>query len=143
MANLGDAFKKAGLISAKDHRRQKHEQRVRRKEVGREGLLDEEARAEEERLRRREEQRGQAREVEKARQAALQAAAARARALDLLRSHAIVPAGRGTRRWHYVDADRSGAVAALDLIRFRQLLLGTVPATQVWLGAALATSECP
>ena len=41
MGDLRDQLKKANLISKKDQKRLEHEQRVRRKKVGREGLEQE------------------------------------------------------------------------------------------------------
>jgi uncharacterized protein YaiL (DUF2058 family) len=55
MGDLRDAFKKAGLIDDKTDRRLKHEERVEKKELGREGL-DERRRKEDEARRARDDQ---------------------------------------------------------------------------------------
>lgn len=100
MANLGDAFKKAGLISEKERKKQKHAERVRRKEVGHQGVLEAEEQARAAREARRDEQRERDRERERQRQQRHAANERRARAHDLMRTHGQPPP-RGRRRWHY------------------------------------------
>ena len=34
----------------------------------------------------------------------------------------------------YVDTNRNGVISPLDLLRYRELLFGTPPATQAWKG---------
>lgn len=104
MANLGDAFKKAGLVSDKEQRQRKHEERLHRKEAGREGLQNEEAGRAAERAAREEEERKRHRALEKERQERRSAAEAAAKARDVLRAKALADVPRGPRRFHYVDS---------------------------------------
>lgn len=41
----------------------------------------------------------------------------------------------------YVDVNRSGSIEPLDLLRFRQLLVGTGPATQAWTGESMNATQ--
>ena len=60
MGDLRDAFKKAGLIDDKAEKRLKHEERVQRKELGREGLDEQKRRDDAERAARDEQKKGDA-----------------------------------------------------------------------------------
>lgn len=103
MGNLGDELKKAGLISDKELRRKRHEDRVHRKKVGREGLQAEQQKTREEQQRRREEQRARNRAVESERRSQTSGAEARAQARDLIRSRAQAWKEPATRRFHFQD----------------------------------------
>ncbi len=100
MASLRDQFQKANLLSKKDAKRLAHEERVQRKEVGREGLESQKAEREAELQR----QRDQSREQDRQRQAEVEvqrkAAEERAACLAILESETRDP-GRGPVSWHF------------------------------------------
>lgn len=105
MGNMGDALKKAGLVSEKDNRRRKHTERVERKELGREGLDQRERETQRQRGERRDAKRSRDRKRERDRQQAGEAKSDQARARDLARRHAITRGLGGPRRFHFVDRD--------------------------------------
>ncbi len=107
MGNLGDAFKKAGLINEQELRRQKHEERVHRKEVGHRGAEAENRAHAAEQERRERDRRARDRAIEDERRAGVVTDETRARARDLLRAHALTENVRGGRRWHFVERDLS------------------------------------
>ena len=100
MASLRDQFQKANLLSKKDAKRLAHEERVKRKEVGREGLEKQQADREAELHRQRE----QDRETDRKRQADLEAvrkaAEERAACLTIL-DNETRSVGRGPVSWHF------------------------------------------
>jgi uncharacterized protein YaiL (DUF2058 family) len=104
MGDLRDALKKAGLIDDKADKRLKHEERVQKKELGREGLEAQRHQDEAERRARDEQKRGDA----KVAQQRLDHERARAekwkKLLHGLESEAI-RGGSGPRRFHFRDAD--------------------------------------
>ncbi|MSR46203.1 MAG: DUF2058 family protein [Planctomycetes bacterium] len=123
MGDLRDAFKKAGLIDDKTDRRLKHEQRVEKKELGREGL-EEQHRNEEAQRKQIDEQK---RADVKSAQARLDHDRARAEKSKKLRAALVEQAVRGTsgpRRFHWVDAQGYCPWIALDDETGRRLEAG-------------------
>ena len=104
MGDLRDAFKKAGLIDDKTDRRLKHEERVQRGELGREGLAQQKQQEEQERRRREEEKRAEARIAQQKLDASRQQNERWKKLLHELEEKAQ----RGTsgpRRFHYHEPD--------------------------------------
>ena len=104
MGDLRDAFKKAGLIDDKTDRRLKHEERVQRAELGREGLAQQKQQEEQERKRREEEKRAEARIAQQKLDASRQQNERWKKLLHELEEKAQ----RGTsgpRRFHYHEPD--------------------------------------
>jgi uncharacterized protein YaiL (DUF2058 family) len=104
MGDLRDAVKKAGLIDDKADRRLKHEERIERGELGREGL-EKKKQAEEDDRRRRDEQR---KAETKATQQKLDASRQRDERWKKLQRELETSAIRGTsgpRRFHYRDPE--------------------------------------
>ena len=104
MGDLRDAFKKAGLIDDKADRRLKHEERIERGELGRDGLEKKRKDEEDERHRRDEQRRTEA----KATQQKLDAARQRDERWKKLVRELEATAIRGTsgpRRFHYREPD--------------------------------------
>jgi len=95
MGDLRDQLKKAKLLSEKEARRLAHEQRVERKEKGREGLEREQAERREAVQRKLDDAREADRRREEAREAERQAAAERTACLELVEG-ARRPDGRST-----------------------------------------------
>lgn len=128
---LRDQLKKAKLISKKDAKRLAHEERVARKEVGRESI---EAAADE---RRREletverERRDADREREAERAAERAATAERVACLEILQREAVVPRGGGrgpgSVRWFFETHDGFVPALQVDSTTGRQL-----EARQLW-----------
>jgi uncharacterized protein YaiL (DUF2058 family) len=104
MGNLGDAFKKAGVINKKDLARQRHEERVERKKLGRDGLEKKRSEANQQARQRRDAQRDQDRNTERQRRAALDQGEALAQARDLVKSHAL-EVRQGRRRFYFEEPD--------------------------------------
>jgi uncharacterized protein YaiL (DUF2058 family) len=125
MGDLKDQLRKAGLVSEKEIKRARHQERVHATEVGRAGIeaerreTEERARrdAEERRLadRRREEERRRSREEE----------AARSRGEQTIRGSLLADATGGSRRFFFETHD--GAIRFLDLSdsAARKLATGT------------------
>ncbi len=104
MGDLRDAFKKAGLIDDKTERRLKHEERVQKKELGREGLEEQKRREESERQARDDQKKQDA----KAAQQKLDHERQRSERWKKLVADVDREALRGTsgpRRFHYHDGD--------------------------------------
>jgi uncharacterized protein YaiL (DUF2058 family) len=104
MGDLRDAFKKAGLIDDKAEKRLKHEERVQRKELGREGLDEQKRRDDAERAARDEQKKSDA----KAAQQKLDHERQRSERWKKLLADVDRECVRGTsgpRRFHYHDAD--------------------------------------
>ncbi len=106
MSDLRDALRKAGLVDDRRARKISHEEKARRKRLGKKE-------AEEERLRREEDRRARERarrEEDRRREAARRAAAERRQALlqlaRLVRDHALASGVRGSRRFHFVTRER-------------------------------------
>lgn len=113
MSDLRDQLRKAGLVSDKQVRRAKHEERVHAKQVGHDGV-EAERQAEEERLRTEAEAR---RKADKARaeeqKKQQQEADARERLASLIRGGWIREATAGSRRIFFET--RTGRITFLDL----------------------------
>ena len=123
MGDLRDALKKAGLIDDKTDRRLKHEQRVEKKELGREGLEERQRRESAERAARDEQKRAEVR----AAQARLDQERGRGERVRRLAAALAEQALRGTsgpRRFHWVDADGQCPWIALDDETGRRLEAG-------------------
>ncbi len=113
MGSLRDALRKANLIDEKDAKKVAHEERVRRKELGHEGLRDERRQAEAAARQRAEEDR----EAQRAAAAAAREHAAPAEVLamarDLVLAHQVRSGIKGNRRFHFVT--RSDTIAFMEV----------------------------
>ncbi len=98
---LRDQLKKAKLLSKKDAKRLAHEERVHRKDVGREGIEKEQA----DRQQEIEQQRASERERDRARQQELEAARLEqqevAACREILRTQVAAPGRGGRIRWFF------------------------------------------
>jgi uncharacterized protein YaiL (DUF2058 family) len=113
MSDLRDQLRKAGLVSDKQVRRAKHEERVHAKQVGHDGV-EAERRAEEERLLAEAEERRKADKARAEAQKKLQEEAeARDRLSNLIRAGWIREATAGSRRIFFET--RTGRISFLDL----------------------------
>jgi uncharacterized protein len=113
MSDLRDQLRKAGLVSDKQVRQAKHQDRLHRQEVGHEGLQSERADAEEAFRRQQEEQRRLDREREEGRKRE-QAEQQRAEALRTrVRGGWLREATSGARRFYFVVD--GGRITYLDL----------------------------
>lgn len=125
MSDLRDQLRKAGLVSEKQLRQAKHQERVHAKEVGHAGI-EAERRAEEERLRAEEEARRRAdRERDENRKQRERDATRHERAAQIVRGGWIREAALGARRFYFVAS--SGRITYLDLSEtvIQRLLAGT------------------
>ena len=104
MGDLRDAFKKAGLIDDKAERRLKHEERVERGELGREGLEKRKRDEDDERRRRDEQRKAETKATQQKLDAARQRDERWKKLLRELESTAI-RGSSGPRRFHYREAD--------------------------------------
>lgn len=112
MGSLRDQFKKANLLSEKDHKRLAHEERVERKQKGRQGLESEQAEREAELQRKREEDRERDRQRQAARDVERRSSEERAACAAILEAEARAPTG-GNVSWLFELAD--GRIPALRL----------------------------
>jgi len=103
MGNLQDELKKASLTGRKQQKKVAHQQRVRRKELGREGLAREEQERERIVQKRREEKRDKDRELELARQEKQGEKQADRQLEEILSQNALRRGIGGPRRFHYID----------------------------------------
>ncbi len=130
MSDIREQLRKAGLVTSKQVRRAKHEERLHAAEVGREGLEAERA-AEDERLRQEIEERRRSdrlREEALRRRAAEEAHAGRLGAL--IRGGWMREATAGARRFFFVVP--SGRISFIDLadLAARRLATGTAAIVQ-------------
>lgn len=120
MGNMRDQLKKAKLLSKKDARRLAHEERVHRKETGREGLEKEQAERQAELTQQRAESRAQDQVQQAELEAQRQEAAERAACAEILRG-AQSPTPGGGSRWYFELAD--GRIPSLMLGARERVLL--------------------
>jgi uncharacterized protein YaiL (DUF2058 family) len=104
MGDLRDALKKAGLIDDKAEKRLKHEERVQKKELGREGLEAQRLKDDAERRARDEQKRGDTKVAQQRLDQERQRAEKWKRLLSAIESEAI-RGGAGPRRFHFRDAE--------------------------------------
>ncbi len=105
MGSLKDQLRKANLISKKKAKQLAHEQRVKRKKLGKDGLEAEQQKLEEQRKLERQKERQRAREREAAQRREREEREARARLHDLVKNAYISKCG-GPRRFFFVTRDR-------------------------------------
>jgi uncharacterized protein YaiL (DUF2058 family) len=139
VSDLREQLLKAGLVSGKQVRQAKHEERVHRKEVGREGIEAERAAADQAFLARQEERRLRDHEREEARRRS-QAAEERVLALQSrIRAGWIREATAGSKRFFFVVD--GGRITYLDLSddAVRRLQFGRAAVVD---GHGVARGEC-
>lgn len=125
MGDLRDAFKKAGLIDDKADRRLKHEERVHRGELGRDGLEAKKRAEEEDRRRRDEQKRADAKAAqERIDRDKLHSGRRKQLEQELLRT--AQRTGGGPRRFHYREPDGHLPYVLLDDDGGRRLETGEV-----------------
>jgi len=113
VSDLREQLRKAGLVSDKQVRQAKHQERLHRKEVGQDGLAAERAGIEKQRAEERERARIRDREIEQERKAR-QAEEERAEALSRrIRAGWLRDASGGSRRFFFVAGE--GRITYLDL----------------------------
>ena len=96
MGNMRDALRKANVLSKKDERRLKHQERVHRSDVGREGLEDEQRERQRDLGEKQAEDRARTQAIQQEREAVRQAAAERAACEDLLAREVVRPGSRSS-----------------------------------------------
>jgi len=101
MGNMRDQLKKAKLLSEKKSRQLAHQERVHRKQVGREGLEQEEKERRDEVQRLQQQEREAQQETQQQLDERRRAEAEYAACLDILRNDAIRPKTRGGSRWYF------------------------------------------
>ena len=104
MGDLRDALKKAGLIDDKAEKRLKHEERVQKKELGRDGLEAQRLKDEADRRAREDQKRGDTKVAQQRLDQERLRAERWKKLLASLESEAI-RGGSGPRRFHFRDAD--------------------------------------
>ena len=107
MGDLRDQLKKAKLLSEKESKQLAHQDRVRRAEVGREGLEREEAARRAELAQQQEAERETQRENQRILEEERRADAERAACRELLEREVIRPRERGGKRWYFQLSDGS------------------------------------
>jgi len=113
MSDLREQLRKAGLVSAKQVRQAKHQERIRRKEVGQEGIEKDKADRESAFRREQEERRRRDQKIEEARKLR-QAEEERILGLqNRIRAGWIREATAGARRFFFLAAE--GRITYLDL----------------------------
>jgi uncharacterized protein len=135
MSDIREQLLKAGLVSAKQVRQAKHQERVHRKEVGQEGLEAEKASREKAILAEEEERRRQDRELEEARMARLAEDEAARALTGSIQAGWIRDATGGNRRFYFVTEGVRITYLDLNDQAVRRLLSGSA-AIVVTLGAA-------
>lgn len=113
MSNLRDQLLKAGLVSSKKARQAAHEERVHRKEAGKEGLEEERAAHEAELAAADEAKRLMDREREETRRLRAEEEARANALVQRLASGRLRDALGGNRRWYFVTD--TGRITFLDL----------------------------
>ncbi|MAG57816.1 MAG: hypothetical protein CMJ83_16140 [Planctomycetes bacterium] len=111
--NMGDALRKAGLISKQDLKKLDHQDRVRRKDGGRDGPDRERKHQNRPGRDRGQQRRDRDRVVERRRREGETSDEDLARAHDLVKSQATRAGVGGRRRWHYIAPD--GKIPFLDV----------------------------
>ncbi len=105
MSDLRKALKQAGVVSAKQVRQAQHDDRVRRKELGEEGLAAERRQKDEAHQAEEAQRKSADAEREKRQRSEREAAARLARLQELLRSHDLAPRGAGPVRFYFTLPD--------------------------------------
>lgn len=113
MGDLREQLRKAGLVSAKQVKQAKHQDRVHRKDVGREGLEEEKRRQEEEVRQEREEKRRQDQDLERARAEERRREEESTRLLRRIQAGWVREATGGGRRFFFEAGE--GRITYLDL----------------------------
>lgn len=104
MSDLRDAFKKAGLIPEDADKRFQHEERVRRKELGRKGLEQEKDQQRAAAAQRDQERRADVKDAQQRLESDRERKERSRKLLQTLRDSSVQGAA-GSRRFHYREAD--------------------------------------
>lgn len=125
MADMRDALKKAGLVSEKQARQARHEQRLHRKEVGDEGLSAEQRRKDEEFAREREAKRERDRAIEEKRAVEAKVASGRVDLIRLIQNGVVGGAIGGPKQYFFTLP--GGRITFLELTDtgFKRLIGGS------------------
>lgn len=113
MADLRDALKRSGLVNDKQARKLAHEEKARKKKLGRKGLDEERAEKEAEARQKQAAQREQDRQRESAKLAKRKQREESAALAQIVRDHALTSGVMGARRFHFVT--REGKIPYLDV----------------------------
>lgn len=125
MADMREALRKAGLVSEKQARQARHQERIHRKEVGIEGVAEEQRQKAEEFARERDAKKERDRLAEERRIAEAQAASARVDLPRLVQKGVVQGALGGPKQYFFTLP--GGRITFLELSEagFRRLLSGT------------------
>jgi uncharacterized protein YaiL (DUF2058 family) len=121
MSNMRDQLKKAKLLSKKQAKKLAHDERIERKELGREGLEKIQTERKEQLGSLRESEREKSREQQAKVEAEKQAAAEQAACLHVLSEKALAPEPGGQNRWFF--ALENGSLPSLALNEQQRRLL--------------------
>lgn len=113
MADMREALRKAGLVSSKQARQSQHQERVRRKELGHQGLESEQKERDRQALLEQEQQRARDQEAERERRARLESAARSADLVGMIASGLVPGATAGSKQYFFTLP--SGQITYLEL----------------------------
>ena len=130
MGNLRDALNKAKVLSDKDAKRLAHEERLQRKEVGRQGLEEQQQQRQQELARLREEERERTRQATEQQERERKAAAERAACEEILKRETFRSRGAGS-RWHFQLADGHLPFLEVNEADRRQLQAGMLSVVRI------------
>ena len=105
MNDIRDALRKAGLVDKKDEKRYRHEEKVRKKQLGREGREAERQQQDEEAAGRRQEEKARIKAAQKEHDREQKLRAREHKVFADLKAQALRAPG-GPRRFHYRDQNR-------------------------------------
>ena len=131
MGDLSKELLKAGLISDKQFRQTRHQERVTKKTVGHEGLEKKERARSDEHVQRRREQQQQDRDRGRQDQQRLDKKALRARLKDLVVGGAVKTGVNGPRRFYFLT--REGKIPYLEVNEetVRKIQMGELAIVQI------------
>jgi uncharacterized protein YaiL (DUF2058 family) len=110
---MREALRKAGIVSSKEARQSEHQERVRRKQLGHEGLKAEQRQRAEQSRKEQEQKRARDRQVERERQARLESAQERLDVVGMIASGLVQGAGSGSKQYFFTLP--SGQITYLEL----------------------------
>lgn len=112
MGDMREALRKAGLVSSKQARQSQHQERVRRKQLGHEGLEAEEQERERQARLEQEQQRARDQEVERARQTRKESAEQSFDPAGMIAS-GLIPGAAGAKQYFFTLS--SGRITYLEV----------------------------
>lgn len=140
MADMREALRKAGLVSSKEARQSQHQERVRRKEVGHDGLESEQQERDRRARAEQEERRARDRDTERERQARLESAQRKIDVVGIIASGLVPGATAGSRQYFFTLP--SGQITYVELSEGAQKALQTGSAAIVESLGAVRSAYC-